>query len=64
MIDSPIDHVFDFTPTMLLFVDFDSEETLEATLAALADGDEVKMPLDDYGLSQKFGWITDRFGML
>jgi len=23
----------------------------------------VLMPLDDYGFSTRFGWVTDRFGV-
>jgi len=30
---------------------------------ALADGGETLMPLDDYGSSRRFGWISDRFGV-
>ena len=63
MIDSPAPHDFDFTPSMSLFVDFDAVADLDQAFARLADGGDIKMPLDDYGFSRRFGWLTDRFGV-
>ena len=62
-IDSPIPHDFRFTPSVSIFVDFDSLAELERVLVALSDGGDVLMPLDDYGFSTKFAWINDRFGL-
>lgn len=62
-IDSPIPHEFSFTPSVSIFVDFDSLEELGRVLAALSDGGEALMPLDDYGFSTQFAWINDRFGL-
>lgn len=61
--DSPIKHEFEFTPSSSTFVDFDSEAELERVFQALSEGGQVLMPLDNYGFSQKFGWINDRFGV-
>lgn len=61
--DSPIEHAFTFTPSLSLFVDLDSEASLERTFSQLMDGGKVLMPLDDYGFSKKFGWVNDRFGV-
>jgi predicted 3-demethylubiquinone-9 3-methyltransferase (glyoxalase superfamily) len=36
---------------------------LERVFAILSEGGEVLMPLDNYGFSQKFGWVNDRFGV-
>jgi uncharacterized glyoxalase superfamily protein PhnB len=36
---------------------------LEAAFAALADGGQVFMPLDNYGFSTRFGWLSDRYGV-
>jgi uncharacterized glyoxalase superfamily protein PhnB len=44
-------------------VEFDSLEDLERAFAALSEGGEVLMPLDNYGFSQKFGWVNDCFGV-
>ncbi len=63
VIDSPIRHEFDFTPSVSLFVNFDGAVDLDRAFEELVVGGEVKMPLDDYGFSQRFGWLTDRFGM-
>ncbi|OZB36852.1 MAG: hypothetical protein B7X35_03085 [Halothiobacillus sp. 14-56-357] len=61
--DSPIKHNFSFTPSFSTFVEFDSLEDLERVFHILSDGGEVLMPLDNYGFSQKFGWVNDRFGV-
>ena len=63
VIDSPIPHAFDFSPSMSLFVDCDSEDELTRVFTTLSDGGEVMMPLDNYGFSQRFGWCKDRFGL-
>jgi predicted 3-demethylubiquinone-9 3-methyltransferase (glyoxalase superfamily) len=61
--DSPIKHKFSFTPSSSTFVEFDSVAELERVFDALSDGGEVLMPLGDYGFSQRFGWVNDRFGV-
>lgn len=63
VIDSPPIHEFDFTPSMSLFVDLDSEEALETAFTRLSEGGNVMMPLGDYGFSKRFGWVSDRFGV-
>jgi predicted 3-demethylubiquinone-9 3-methyltransferase (glyoxalase superfamily) len=61
--DSPIEHDFSFTPASSTFVEFDSMAELERTFAVLSEGGQVLMPLNDYGFSQRFGWLSDRFGV-
>ena len=61
--DSPVKHNFSFTPASSTFVDFDSVAELERTFGILSEGGQVLMPLDDYGFSQRFGWLNDRFGV-
>jgi predicted 3-demethylubiquinone-9 3-methyltransferase (glyoxalase superfamily) len=61
--DSPIEHKFSFTPSFSIFVEFDSLHDLERVFAILSEGGEVLMPLDNYGFSQKFAWVNDRFGV-
>jgi predicted 3-demethylubiquinone-9 3-methyltransferase (glyoxalase superfamily) len=61
--DSPIRHDFDFTPSSSTFVEFDSIEELDRAFGLLAEGGQVLMPLDNYGFSQRFGWVNDRFGV-
>lgn len=62
-IDSPIKHGFGFTPAMSIFVDCESNDELEHVYSALAEGGQVLMPLDNYGFSRRFGWVSDRFGV-
>lgn len=62
-IDSPPVHAFSFTPSMSLFVDCDNEEEIERLYAALGEGRQALMPLDNYGFSTRFGWVNDRFGV-
>ena len=61
--DSPIKHAFTFTPSSSTFVDFDSVAELERVFGLLAEGGQVLMPLNNYGFSQRFGWLNDRFGV-
>ena len=62
-IDSPVEHAFDMTPAISLFVECGDADELERLFAALAEGGVVFMPLDDYGFSQRYGWVQDRFGV-
>lgn len=61
--DSPAVHAFNFTPSMSLFVECDSEAELDRMFAALSEDGKVLMPLGNYGFSKKFGWCDDRFGV-
>ncbi|MEM7747431.1 MAG: VOC family protein [Pseudomonadota bacterium] len=61
--DSPPVHAFNFTPSLSLHIDFDSREELEAAVAKLSEGGAVMMPLDNYGFSEQFAWVKDRFGV-
>ena len=61
--DSPVDHRFTFTPSSSTFVDFDSVEEMERAFNALSEGGQILMPLNNYGFSKRFGWLTDRYGV-
>ena len=61
--DSPARHAFDFTPATSMFVDCSSAAELERLFAALSEGGRVLMPPDNYGFSERFSWINDRFGV-
>jgi predicted 3-demethylubiquinone-9 3-methyltransferase (glyoxalase superfamily) len=61
--DSPVKHQFSFTPASSTFIDFDSVAELERVFSVLSAGGQVLMPLDNYGFSQRFGWVNDRFGL-
>ncbi|WP_067842887.1 VOC family protein [Amphibacillus sediminis] len=61
--DSIVKHQFDFTPSVSLFVKFDTLVELEYAYQTLIERGEVLMPLDQYGFSKKFVWFNDRFGV-
>ncbi|MGI9524987.1 MAG: VOC family protein [Hyphomicrobiaceae bacterium] len=56
-------HEFDFTPSVSLFVNFGVAAELDRAFGKLADGGTILMPLDDYGFSLRFGWLSDAFGV-
>jgi predicted 3-demethylubiquinone-9 3-methyltransferase (glyoxalase superfamily) len=62
-IDSPMPHGFTFTPAMSLFVTCETEAEVDRLFAALSEGGQVLMPLDNYPFSPRFGWTNDRFGV-
>ena len=62
-IDSPVEHGFTFTPSISLFVTCSSEEEIDRLHAALSESGNVFMPIDNYGFSRKFAWVSDRFGV-
>lgn len=61
--DSPVEHAFNFTPRISFFLDCEDEAEIERVYAALLDGGEALMPIDNYGFSRRFGWVNDRFGV-
>lgn len=61
--DSPVTHAFDFTPAQSFFVDCQRADEVDDIAAQLGEGGAVLMPADNYGFSERFAWITDRFGV-
>lgn len=61
--DSFITHPFSFTPSLSIWVETESEDEIERLFAALGDGGTALMPLDAYGFSRRFGWVSDRYGV-
>ena len=61
--DSPISHVWGFTPAVSLWIDCDDDNELQRLFDRLSAGGNVYMPLDDYGFSTRFGWVGDRYGV-
>jgi predicted 3-demethylubiquinone-9 3-methyltransferase (glyoxalase superfamily) len=62
-IDSAGAHEFTFTPAISLWVDCSSRDELERVAAALGEGGAMLMPVDNYGFSELFCWVADRFGV-
>jgi predicted 3-demethylubiquinone-9 3-methyltransferase (glyoxalase superfamily) len=61
--DSPVDHVWGFTPAVSLWIECEDVGEQERLFDRLSDGGTVYMPLDDYGFSTRFGWVGDRHGV-
>ncbi|MBZ9659054.1 VOC family protein [Mesorhizobium sp. ESP-6-4] len=61
--NSPVRHAFTFTPSFSFFVDCSSEEELERIVGVLSEGGGFLMPTGNYGFSQRFAWLNDRFGV-
>lgn len=61
--ENGMDHQFSFTPAISIHVNCESEEELNRLFEKLSEGGRVMMSLDDYGLSKKFGWVADKYGV-
>jgi predicted 3-demethylubiquinone-9 3-methyltransferase (glyoxalase superfamily) len=61
--DSPPIHNWDFTPAVSNYVECENEEKMKILFSKLSENGIVTMPLDNYGFSQKFGWVIDKFGV-
>lgn len=61
--DSPAVHDWGFTPAVSNYLECEDEKEISYLFAALSDGGQVTMLLDNYGFSQKFGWLIDQFGI-
>lgn len=61
--DSPPIHTWDFTPAVSNYVECKNEDEINTLWSKLSENGQVAMPLDNYGFSQKFGWVVDRFGV-
>ena len=61
--DSPPIHAWDFTPAVSNYVECEDENELDGLFTKLSENGQVMMPLGNYGFSQKFGFVVDRFGV-
>jgi len=61
--DSPAIHAWDFTPAVSNYVECVDDSEIDQLFAKLSENGKVMMPLDNYGFSQKFGFVEDRFGV-
>ncbi|WP_336207011.1 VOC family protein [Nonomuraea sp. LPB2021202275-12-8] len=62
-IDSAVSHQFTFTPSISLYVQCETDAEIERLYPALAEKGATLMPLDSYGFSTRFGWVSDRYGV-
>lgn len=61
--DSHLEHQFSFTPSISLYVECDSIREIQEAFGTLAEEGTELMPLDNYGFSEQFGWLNDRYGI-
>jgi len=61
--DSPPIHEWGFTPAVSHFVECVDAQQIDTLYARLSENGKEMMPLNNYGFSQKFGFIEDRFGV-
>jgi predicted 3-demethylubiquinone-9 3-methyltransferase (glyoxalase superfamily) len=61
--DSTVQQPFSFTPAISLFVQCTAESEIDRLYSALSEGGSTLMALGNYGFSQKFAWVNDRFGV-
>lgn len=62
-IDSAAPHAFTFTPAISLWVECSSHDEIERLSKVLSAEGETLMPLGDYGFSERFCWVQDRYGV-
>jgi predicted 3-demethylubiquinone-9 3-methyltransferase (glyoxalase superfamily) len=62
-IDSIVKHDFTFTPSISLYVTCDTEDEIDRVFEKLSQDGTVLMPLAAYPFSEKFGWVTDKYGV-
>lgn len=61
--DSPPVHDWNFTPAVANYLECEDESEIELLFTKLSENGKVMMPLNNYGFSQKFGFIEDQFGV-
>jgi len=54
---------YKFTPAISFFVDCNTEEEFTALFKTLSEKGSVLMPMAKYPFSERFAWVTDRFGV-
>jgi predicted 3-demethylubiquinone-9 3-methyltransferase (glyoxalase superfamily) len=61
--ENTAEHKFTFTPSISIYVNCEDESEIESLFQKLSEGGSVMMPLDNYGFSKKFGWVSDKYGI-
>jgi predicted 3-demethylubiquinone-9 3-methyltransferase (glyoxalase superfamily) len=62
-IDSAAPHQFTFTPAISMWVECASRQELEAAAGQLVEGGSYLMPPNNYGFSEWFCWVADKYGV-
>lgn len=62
-IDSSMAHGFSFSPAISILVRCETMEEIDTLYAQLSDGGHAMMPIGNYGFSERFAWVSDRYGV-
>jgi len=62
-IDSHINHEFTFTPSFSIYLTCDTEKEIDELYNKIIQIGAALMPINNYGFSEKFGWLVDQFGV-
>jgi predicted 3-demethylubiquinone-9 3-methyltransferase (glyoxalase superfamily) len=54
---------FTFNPSISFFVTLEDESELDTLWAKLSEGSSVLMPFQKYDWSEKYGWLSDKYGV-
>ncbi len=55
--------LFKPNPSISFFVNCSSEKEIDHLYKTLSEGGSVLMPLNKYPFSEKYGWVSDKFGV-
>ncbi|WP_040929015.1 VOC family protein [Nosocomiicoccus massiliensis] len=61
--DANVSESSKFTPSMSFFIECDSMDELITIYEKIKSKGSILMPLEDYGFSRQFAWVTDPFGV-
>lgn len=61
--DSSVKKDFTFSPASSIFVECSTVFEIQDIFETLSKDGKVLMPLDNYGFSEKYTWLNDRFGV-
>lgn len=61
--DANVSETSKFTPSMSFFIECDSMDELITIYEKIKSKGSILMPLEDYGFSKQFAWVTDPFGV-
>ncbi|WOS96930.1 VOC family protein [Nosocomiicoccus massiliensis] len=61
--DANVSEASKFTPRMSFFIECDSMDELITIYDKIKSKGSILMPLEDYGFSRQFAWVTDPFGV-
>ncbi len=62
-IDSNVAHDFSFTPALSIYLNCSTEAEIDHLFKKMSEGGQVHMPLERYPFSNKFAWLSDKFGV-